>query len=110
MAPAVGGIRRVSRVGWGGHAAAIQRCSTGCRFGVKRTGLDRTFGVGVSIRQRWRRGLRHEHQLSRRRRLLEQLVRAAGIGQRQALGHYWVNLVRTKQLEQRPEVFPEAYS
>jgi hypothetical protein len=41
----------------------------------------------------------HEHELSRRRRALEQLVRAAHFGERQALGHDRVDLAAAKQLE-----------
>ena len=44
--------------------------------------------------------LRHEHELALRRRALEQLVSAARVRQRQALGHDWVDLATTKQLEQ----------
>src|SRR5712691_8270897 len=49
----------------------------------------------------------HEHELSRRRRALQQLVRAARFGEWQALGHDGVDLATAKQLEQREEVLPE---
>src|SRR5215207_8021697 len=49
----------------------------------------------------------HEYELSRRRRALQQLVRAARFGERQALGHDRVDLATTKQLKQREEVLPE---
>jgi hypothetical protein len=52
-------------------------------------------------------GLWHEHELSLRGRAFEQLVRAASLGQRQALGHDRVDLAHTQQLEQRAEVLPE---
>src|SRR5262249_31359923 len=54
-------------------------------------------------------GLWHEHEFSLGGRALEQLVGAAGLGQRQALGHDRVDLVRTQQLEQREEVLPEPF-
>src|SRR4029453_10846485 len=49
----------------------------------------------------------HEHELSLRRRALEQLVRAARISERQPLGHDRVKLALTQQLEQHTEVLAE---
>jgi len=43
--------------------------------------------------------LGHKHELSRRRRTLEQFVRTARFGERQALGHDRVDLATAKQLE-----------
>src|SRR5690348_17991487 len=48
-----------------------------------------------------------EHELSRGCGLLEQLVRAARVGQRQALGHDRVDIAAPEQLEQRQEVLAE---
>ena len=42
---------------------------------------------------------RHEYELSRRRRALEQLVRSAHFGEWQALGHDRVDLATAKQFE-----------
>src|SRR5262249_11796551 len=54
-------------------------------------------------------GLWHAHEFSLVGRALEQIGGAAGLGQRQALGHDRVDLVRTQQLEQREEVLPEPF-
>src|SRR5262245_54629969 len=52
-------------------------------------------------------GLRYEHELSLRRRALEQFVRATRIAERQALRDDRVDLALTEQLEQRAEILPE---
>jgi hypothetical protein len=44
---------------------------------------------------------------SRRRRVLQQLVRSENFCERQTLGHDRVDLALTEQLKQRLEVFPE---
>src|SRR5437763_2471480 len=49
----------------------------------------------------------NEHELSGRRRALQQLVRAAHFGERQALRHDRLDLAATKQPEQREEVLPK---
>ena len=51
--------------------------------------------------------LRHEDELALGRRALQQLVRVASLGQRQALRDDRVDLALAKQLEQRPEVLAE---
>src|SRR5262245_2114578 len=50
--------------------------------------------------------LGYEHELSLRRRALQQFVGAPSVGQRQPLRDDRVNLVRPEQFEQRPEILP----
>jgi hypothetical protein len=52
-------------------------------------------------------GLRHEDELSPRRRVLEHLVRVPRLGQRQALRHDRVDVAAAEQFEQGAEVLPE---
>src|SRR5438046_449366 len=58
-------------------------------------------------RAQWVFGSWHEHELSLRRRALEQLVRAARISERHALRDDRVDLALTEQPEQRAEVLAE---
>jgi hypothetical protein len=69
-------------------------------------------GSTSTNRERHRRAsvvLWHEHELSLRRGAFEHLVRAASLGERQALGHDRVDLVLTEQLEQSEEILPEPF-
>jgi hypothetical protein len=101
--------RRSSIAHSGRALTGASTSSSGSRRSVPGLALGAFDVTGVDRRHQWSILVRlwHEHELPLLRRALEQLVRAARIGQRQALGHHEVDLPTAEQLEQRAEVLTE---